>query len=114
MSETEQKKKKKLSIKNLYIKIFIPAFLGIIVLLISSILYAFLFPNHIYFIKNQSELSKMHEVILDEKLKRIESINNKINNIDNDYLTNTNINHDKYIELRTLLVNERDLLWNIK
>ena len=118
MSETEQnkeiKKQKKQTIKNLYLKIFIPIFLAIIVFLISNILYAILFPNYIYYIRNQTKISEMHENLLDERLKRIELLNNKIDNIDNDYLENDSINYDKYIELRKLLVNERDLLWTIK
>ncbi len=118
MSGTEQKKEfkknKRISIKNLYIKIFIPVFLIILTFLISSILYAFLFPSHIYFIKNQSEISKMHEELLNEKVRRIELLNNKIDSIDNDYLENETINYDKYIQLRNALENERNSLWKIK
>ena len=55
MSETKKtfKNKVKLTIKTFYLCIFLPIIVIVMLLFTSGIIYAYFFPNYIYFIKNQ-------------------------------------------------------------
>ena len=116
MSETKKtsKNKVKLTIKTFYLCIFLPIILIVTLLFTSGIIYAYFFPNYIYFIKNQDKLEKIDKELSETKIKRIEKLNDKIDKLDKNYFENENIDYDKYMQFRNTLENERNSLWVIK
>lgn len=117
MKESTVKKNRK-PIRNLYFKIIFPIILFVIIVLSSVFLTFYLYPDYIFYISNTKELSDYHKIekqsLLLEKEKRIHYLNEEINKIDESLFLTEKINHEKQIELRNILVKERNELWNIK
>ena len=116
MSETKKtsKNKVKFTIKTFYLSILLPVIIIGTLLFTSGIIYAYFYPNYIYFIKNQDKLEKIDQELSETRIKRINSLNNEIDKLDKTYFETENMNYDKYIQLRITLENERNSLWEIK
>ena len=105
-------------IKYLYFKILFPIILFVLIVLSSAFLTFYLYPDYILYIRNTKELSDYHktenQALLLEKQKRIHYLNNEIDKIDERLCLLENLEYDKQLELRNILVNERNKLWDIK
>ena len=105
-------------IKYLYYKILFPIILVVLIVLSSVFLTFYLYPDYIFYIRNTKELSDYHktenQALLLEKQKRIHYLNDEIDKIDGNLSLPENMEYDKQLELRNILVNERNELWNIK
>lgn len=108
-------KKSRKPIKYFYIKVFIPISLGFIFILVSFISYAYLYPKHIYYMQHYDKLTslnnKEYQILTSEKLNRIQILNAKIDNIDDLLVQDELKNKDQLLELRAILINERNEIW---
>ena len=116
--EKSPSKRNRKPIKYLYFKILFPVILFVLIVLSSVFMTFYLYPDYIFYIKNTKELSDYHktekQALLLEKEKRIHYLNDEIDKIDDNLCLPENIEYDKQLELRNILVKERNELWDIK
>ena len=116
--EKSPTKRNRKPIKYLYFKILFPLILFVLIVLLSVFLTFSLYPDYISYMKNSKELTEYHKIenqaLLLEKEKRIHYLNEEIDKIDERLCLQENMDHDKQLELRNILVKERNELWDIK